>query len=911
MAYTLTQRTKDALSRELIEPNLVLCIDGIADKFGVKVNKAVLFYDVPGATYDAGQFYDGIATDERTLDLISLTGTTTTISQQMEPDKAAASSSQSLTVTLIDRNNYVSQMITPGFIVDDIIYRNCRLFIGMQETSFPEDYIEVFNGKIQEVRPGAGTVDFIITHPEDLKKSSIFEKAESDLAQAALFDGAVIQGLTYVKQADVAGAVNITYTSSGLGDNAVVTVIGNSITVQIDPAFTTAKTVKKRIENSDDANQLVSVTVTGTPTQLQTTQALTTLTSSTEIFVNSVSNFLTETASPLFKTYIRINDEIIKYTAIDTVNNKFTGVTRSALTSFGESHKVGDKVSSFYVLGDATTDYGNAVDLALQVMISGGETYFVEETATRFNLIPSVGTVANSVYLPGIYLKRDYGVTVGDRASVSGTVSNNFVDKSISGVVEIDSGSYITVSGVTLINQTGASAALSVKSQYATLPDGVGVLPQQIDIDRFKSIKTTYSSSISNYKFYLKDTLNSKEFLNQNIFLPSALYSLPRKGRISLGIVAPPLYDINTKVLNLATVKNPKSLKLSRSVTKNFYNAVTYQYNPDSVEDKFLNKNISVAADSKLRIDSPAKVFKIEADGLRPSNETTVNINRNVKRFLNRYKFGAETIKVPVLFAVGFGIEIGDAVVFGDNAFYLPDSTNGTTQFTPRVMEVINKELNWKTGDISLTLLDSNYSADVRVGIFSPSSIAGVGSTPSQIRVIDSYGTFSPVIESDKWQNYIGRELLVHSEDWSVQQTTYLQGFDPGDPYLMNVAPPLAFSPTAGYIIDIPNYPDVDPLESFYKNVHVFWDPTLTVVSGASSTSFDVSVSDAAKLFVGSLIRVHNYAFTIDSGEGTIKVTNITGTTVTCEDLGFTPMVGMKVELVGFVDDNGKPYVWL
>jgi len=911
MAYELTQRTKDALSSELIEPNIVLTIDGISTKFSVKINKILLTYDLPGLTYDSGLSYDGLAGDPNTLDLISLSGTSTSISMQLEPDKGSASSTQNITVSLIDRNNLVSEIISPGVVVDDVIYRNCRLYLGMFESAFPEDYIEIFNGKVMGINPGVGVIDLQITHPEDLKKSTIFEKAETTLVQSALFDSAVIQDLTFVKRPDVVGSVSIEYTTAAIGDTANISVTGNDITAQIDPGATTAKTLKKKLENDEDANQLVTVSLSGTANTIQVGQAQTFLTSSTEIFVDSVKGFLPDSGTGLFEPFLRINDEIIKYTGIDTVANKFTGITRAALGSFGVSHADGDNVSSFYQLGDGSEQYGNAVDMALRIMLSAGDATYFSGTATHFVSIPGVGSIGNSIFLPGVYLRRDYGVVALDTCSVSGSVSNNFTDNTIASITEIGTGTYITVSGTTLVTELDSSATLTCSSQYNVLPDGLGMLPRQIDIERFVNLKNTYSTAIANYAFYLKDSVNSKEFLNTQVLMPSALYSMPRKGRISCGIISPPLYDENTKVLGLDNVKNPKGIKINRSVSKNFYNTVIYQYNPDSVDDKFLNKNISISADSKNRIDAPSKVFQMKAEGMRPGGTTADIINRNASRFLDRYKFGAEGLKVDVLFKTGFGVEIGDAIIFGDPSFNLTDTTNGTKEFAPRIMEVVNKDLNWKTGAISLSLLDSNYSANLRFGVFSPSTIVGTGSTTTSIVVTDSYGTISPSKEKDKWQNYIGKEVTIHSEDWTVEANTYIQGFSGGDDYLMQVSPALPFSPTAGYIIDIPKYTDIDALEAFYKNVHVFWDPQVLVVSGASSTSFDVGGGDIGKFFVNCIIRVHNYDFTIDSGEVGKKVTNISGNTITCDDLGFTPASGQFIELIGFSTDEGKPYSWL
>lgn len=914
MALQLTERTKNALSRELIEPNLVLLIDGIATKYAIRITKQILRYDLPGVNYDdPGLFYDGLIDDPTSEDLISISGTTNQIAQQLDPDKGAASSTQTLTLRLIDRNEQITRLITPGEIVDDVLYRNARVYFGLVDTAF-EDYIEIFNGKIMGINPSTSSIDFVVTHPDDLKRSTIFEKQEDELTAICRFDSILLQDLFYQKRSDVVGLVRIQYTSAALGDDAIVTVVGNDITVQIDTAFTKAKTVKKKIENNEDANQLVNVVIDkdGDANTIQTTTGgFQDLETDDVLNITDASKFLLPVGD-LLKTYVKIGDEVIEYTAIDVNNNQLTGCTRQALTSFGSNHAVGDVVSSFYKFGDSTYDNGNAIDLALYLLMSGADANYCSETATHVVSIPGFGSIVDAIWLPNVYLVKDYGVTDGDLVTVTGSgLGNDFTDAVIFEVVESLEGSYLVFDGLGLVEELDASLSVTIKSKYNILPDGCGLLPRQIDIPQFRLIQSRYNVAIANYEFYFKDTINSKDFINTQLFLPSALYSVPRKGKISLGITSPPLYASDSANLTLENTKNPKGLKLARSVNNNFYNTVAYVYNPDSVEDKFLNKNIRVSADSKNRIDSPSKLFKIEAVGLRPGNETTELINRNGVRFLDRYKYGAESLKVEVLFKTGFAIEVGDSVLFGDAAFNLADSKTGSRDFEPRVMEVINKEWNWQNGKISLSLLDTSYSADFRYGVFSPSSLIGVGSTTTELIIKKSFGTPVSDKEKEKWQNYIGKEIAVHSEDYTFRELTYLQGFDPGNDNKMIVSPALSVAPSANYQIDIVNYDEVDILEAFYKNAHAFWDPTIAVVSGASATSFNVSGGDIGKIFVGSLIRVHNQDFSIDSGETARKVTDITGNTVTCQDLGFTPTSAMFVELIGFSSDNGKAYAWL
>lgn len=912
MALVLSERTKNALSRELVEPNLVLIIDGIDKKYSVRITKKVLKYDIPNASYDDPElFYDGLIKDEKSDDLLSISGTSNTISQQLEPDKGSSSSTQSLTLRLIDRNEEITQIITPGEVIEDILYRNARVYFGLVDTAF-EDYQEILNGKIMTVNPSTSSIDLVVTHPEDMKRSSIFIQASTELNQVCHFASASFQQLSFYARPDVSGSVSIQYTSAALGDDAVVSVVGNDITVQVDTAFTKAKTVKKKLENHEDANQLITVSITGNGNQIVTTQSQTFLVSDTNIYVNNIDDFLLP-VSPLFKTYVRIGDEIIEYTSIDTNNKILQGCTRQSLTSFGSTHAIGAQVTSLYKLGDGTSNYGNAIDLALKVLLSGSDLYYFENIlCTSVNLIPGVGTIQDALWIPNERLFSDYGITEGDLVTTTGSgLGNNFIDQPVFDVIENVEGTYLIFNSLSLSTELNATISIKSKSRYNVLPDGAAMLPRQVDITQFNLIKTRFSTAIANYEFYLKDTVNTKDFVNTQLLLPSALYSIPRKGKISAGITAPPLYAAETPTLNLENTKNPKGLKLSRSVNSNFYNTVTYLYNPDSVEDRFLSKNIRISADSINRIDANLKQFKIESDGLRPGSETTSLITRNGSRFLDRYKFGAENIKVETLFKTGYPIEVGDSVLFGDPLFNLSDTTNASRDFSSRIMEVTNKEWNWQNGKIVLTLLDTTYSNSVLYGVFSPSSLIGTGSTTSNIIIKKSFGTGEFDKEKDKWQNYIGKEIKVHSEDWSVSENTYIVGFSGGNDNLMIVDPPLSFSPLEDYLIDIVRYEEIDTLDNFYSLAHCYWCPSVNVVSGASNTSFDVSGADISKFFIGSIIRVHKLDFTIDSGEILKKVTDITGNTITCQDLGFVPDNTMVVDLIGFSFNNGKPYAWL
>lgn len=90
--------------------------------------------------------------------------------------------------------------------------------------------------------------------------------------------GAVVQDLTYYTNT-VNSSVTVEYGSSGLAGSETVTVVGNAITVQIEPSVSTSTNIKDAILADFYSSNLVSCNITsGSGQNTQTTQSITSLT---------------------------------------------------------------------------------------------------------------------------------------------------------------------------------------------------------------------------------------------------------------------------------------------------------------------------------------------------------------------------------------------------------------------------------------------------------------------------------------------------------------------------------------------------------------------------------------------------------------------------------------------------------
>lgn len=916
MAYQLSQRAKDLSTNPVKNPNLVMEIDGSPYIFGTRTTSKLIRYGQDSLVYGQDNIvYGGTVEISNSRDWIGLDGTSSTVRNQLEPDKGAVSTTQNMTVKVLDIDGFMSELIAPGVIVDDLLYKTARISVGFVEGEYPTDYIQVLQGKIQSIRPIAGAVEFVISNPEDIKRAKIFNSAQVNLTENLYYKSVDIQDLTYVQKLDEPDEIRVEYFNGGLvGQNPSVSVgtfVGyKKISVGIQASVTTANSIKKAVNNNDDANQLCTVINKegGTPTNVQVLQAETTLGTSNYVAVDSIELFLAQ-VDPVFRTYVRVGDEIIRYTGIDTVNSRLTGITRGALNSDPANHKSGAEASSFYKLGDGTDTNGRAIDLALLVYLSGAPEYYEEDIlADQVNQISPTEFIQNGIFFTGLDLVRLFGVTVGDKIRTTGSLNpgNNFIDRNIVSITVDVNGTLIVVDGANLTTETNTTIQCDLKSQYNLLPDGLGLRPREVEIEEFLNVENTFFSSIPNFELYIKDTVDGKTWVDEEIFLPSGLYGLPRKGKLSVKMHSPPLFAANIPTLGLDTVKDPSSLKLQRSVSENFYNSIVYRINDDSVEDKKLNGYVTLSTTSTARIKAPNRPYTIQAGGLRPSIDTEGVIRRVSRRFLSRYQLGAESVSVEVPFGVGFPIEVGDSVIFGDNNLKLSDSKTGSDTFAPRLFEVVNREFNWVTGKISLKIVDTNYSQDKRYGVFSPSSNILSGSTLTTIKITNSFGVDPTVGEKAKWERFIGMKLRVHSKDYTTDFTTTLLGFSESDPFLMLVST-MPSTPTAGMVVDIADYGDASDL---YKQLFCFVaDSTEITVVNATD---DIEVTDTSRVIIGKNIRVHNQDFSRDNGaDGTMVEAIVPPNLFLDTPLDFIPVVGDMVDVLGFDQDEGLPYSFL
>lgn len=592
------------------------------------------------------------------------------------------------------------------------------------------------------------------------------------------------------------------------------------------------------------------------------------------------------------RTFVRIGDEIMEYQS--KTGSTLGSLTRGALGTVEEEHEAGDEIEPILELS------GSAIDLVLKIYLSkGGETKSYDVTSIKEG---EKVTNSQAIFFDHPDIQDYTGLVEGDFITLSGTSLNDFSDRKIVSFGKDGSGSFIAVDGVPLVSESGLGE-IKGRSQYDVLPFGCGMLPSQVDVREHLRASILFSSQFPGFRFYIKDDLRADDFINTQILQPCAAYYIPRGGRVSVKAISRPIGSTQTTVLDESNVKSPEKIKVNRGINRHFYNSIIYKYNEEAKSDKLLNALITQSEESFNRIDTSVRPLKIEAGGLRSDNETEAIIENNSNRWIDRYKFSAEEISVEVLFSEAVNIELGDTVIFGSKCLKISDSKNGSREFVPRIMEVINKQVNWSAGKGRLVLLDTNFNTRGRYGAIAPSSRVTGGD--EGCLETEPFCSSVPVSELVTWQPFLGTKILVRNEDWTFQEEVKLVGI--GASGALKISPALSSFPP-NLIVDPANYPDsADPNEQkTWKDFYVFFNPRFKITSVVDLKNFEVSATDAARTRVGSIVTVHSPDFTNQSQE--VEVSAISSNKITVSrDLDYLPSAGDEVDLIGF-PDGGLPY---
>lgn len=815
---------------------IVVDIDGLDYLTSTTIGRLIRYGDP--ITYGDGHVYGGLIPigstpgERQQKILLNLDQSSLTISQRLEPEQGRGAIS-TISMSFIDKDQYMTQVITPGKIIDEILGKEVKVWIGYVQTNFPEDYYVVWRGRVAQVNPQIGIINLQFTDPNIVKRQNIFYTAQTTLS------GALSGGATTIPVAS-----NGDFHRKILGPDGV-------------------------------------------------------------------------TYDQTVKTYIKIDDEFMEYQqtgseATGFGSNSFVGVIRGARATTAVAHDDGATVDAWVEIS------GLAIDLALKLQMSGWNGPYLDSYA--FDALAQTGDISDPVVPSAIVLKarvdavRDIGLTIGDYITITGdpTPANN--GRVIVEGFQDSSGdpNRLVLTNKTFVGSPATPALLALRSQFDVYPTSCGCqLPGwEVDVAGHIFYKDTYLSDLANsYSFIINAEESGKTFIESEIMLPLGAYCLTRQGKLSMGLTKPPIADDRTSFLDHSNVIDPQTIKLQRSINnRKYFNEIDWEYDFDDAGNAVsVRKTVDSDSLSTIGISS---VLPISSKGARTVLGFLLVVDRRERFLLGRYAKGAVTYDLKTNFGTGNLIEAGDVVILSDDGqLQIPNMATGERNLGQQLLEVINRSVDLKTGQVSLQLLGGLESlVNDRYATIGPSSFVTTGSTTGKVRIKESFGAIFPVQEQKKWTDYIGLKIAVHSYDYSVYEETTFIGLAPGDDHGLLVSPALSFTPSVNQIVDLARYStSTDPLDQrLVKLVHCFLDPSVAITSGVDNFSFNVAIGDAPKFNPGQSLLVHSTSYSILSPE--VEIQSVLGTLVTvASSLGFTPAGGQKAELIGFADLGG-PY---
>ena len=722
MAIPISPNTRFASAKTIKEPNLVLCIEGYPKCFGSGIIREIIKIGEPDLYVGDTWVIGGIRIREDQITAISIDGSSTSIKQQLDAEKARGSSVQSMSIELVDIDQQITALISPSVLIDDVMGKKATVYLAIDNASaqWPDDYEILFRGNIDEIKSLPASHIINIAHPEQKKKQTIWPRAETTLPFSISNSDTTID-LTSV-------------------DGFLVPVVG--------------------------ANGLID---------------------------------------PDFRTYIVIEDEAIEYTSI--VGNQLLGCVRGQLGTQPISHLVEARVISFIRLT------GDMVSIALKMMMSKEDYYLTDLKFANYNVHQAPSYIPNTIYFEGINAQSEYGYVLGDYVTITGSANpstNDITYGEITSLGRTDFGSYIEIDGAGFVDEVGTSALISFRSKYDVWPLSMGMGGDEVDVIQHEQIQQTYLSNFL-YDIYVKDTIeDARDFLDQEIYKPASAYTVPRKAKASMAILQSPIPSVNTKLLNETNIVNPSGLVMRRSTTKQFGNTIVYKFDEDPiVEDKFLRGKVLVSGDSLTRIKVGTKALVIVSKGLRTSAGADLLINSASERKLKRYEYGAEYFEgVKLTFGAGWDIEVADVVIFDGSKLNLADTAGGVRGRPAQLVEVQNKTLNYKTGDITVDLVATGYSGAGKYALVGAASKIKIGINDKSFVIEKGFRSIYGTAEYQKWSRYTRPAVVIRSPDGVTRYFQTIISLAASNTIVVRDS--LGFTPQAGDIMELAKHDFID-----------------------------------------------------------------------------------------------------
>jgi hypothetical protein len=163
--------------------SLVFQMDGVPFYLTSGVLNKKIRYGDPIVYGQPGIVYGGLIERTDFKPLINL-NSSMTIGQKVEPEQGKGSITL-MSLAFTDKNSLMSQLISPGVIVNEPLGNKfVKIWLGFQDSSFPEDYIVIMRAFVSGTMWKPAEVTLQLSDPNIKRKSPIFFTNSQSLVQS-------------------------------------------------------------------------------------------------------------------------------------------------------------------------------------------------------------------------------------------------------------------------------------------------------------------------------------------------------------------------------------------------------------------------------------------------------------------------------------------------------------------------------------------------------------------------------------------------------------------------------------------------------------------------------------------------------------------------------------------------------
>lgn len=206
-------------SQQSKQLGLVLEIDGVDALFSnVPIFTRVRYGD-PGIVYgEPGLVYGGLRVIDGVKSYIMM-DQGLTLQQKIEPEQGRGAIS-TMSIDFLDKDRYMSRLIAPGIIVDELLgNRLCTFKLGFVNSSYPQDYFTVFRGFVTSITSAPGKVTLQFSDANVKRRQMVGFSLKTALASS------ITNVATVIPVDDASGLYRQILDQNGIYDPIVLTYI--------------------------------------------------------------------------------------------------------------------------------------------------------------------------------------------------------------------------------------------------------------------------------------------------------------------------------------------------------------------------------------------------------------------------------------------------------------------------------------------------------------------------------------------------------------------------------------------------------------------------------------------------------------------------------------------------------------